>query len=82
MGAGRGTCEARVGSWRGIEDVLQMQWSLERDVVPYWTDRVGFVSTEERGDLGICYLLLSRCSFLSSKRQRLLLLPLLAFVTG
>jgi hypothetical protein len=34
-GAGRGRCEARVGSWRGIEDVLQMQRSLERDVVPY-----------------------------------------------
>lgn len=59
-----------------------MQRGLERDVVPYWTDRVGFVSTEERGDLGISYLLLSRCSFLSTKRHPLLLLALLAFVTG
>ena len=27
-----------MGSWRGIEDVLQMQWSLERDVV-----RIGLI---------------------------------------
>lgn len=81
-GAESGKCEARVGSWRGIEDVLQMERSSERGVVPNWTDCVGFVSTEERGVLGISYLLLSRCNFLSTKRHRLLLLALLGIVTG
>lgn len=66
-GAGRGRCEARAGSKRDIEDVLQMRRSLERDVVPYWTDRVGFASTEERGDLGISYLILLRFSFSPQK---------------
>lgn len=81
-GAGRGRCEATVGSWRGVEVVLQIQRGLEQDVVAYRIDRVGFVSTEERRDLGISYLSLSRLSFLSTKRHRLLLLALLMLVTG